>query len=69
MTAATTTPSTANTIGAGAAAAGALMSVIGSFYSTQSQQSALEAQARIDQINASIAELAARSALVSGQRE
>lgn len=49
--------------------AGAVMSVIGTYFGAKSQQSMLRAQADIDQINAAIAEQSARTALMIGQRQ
>ena len=55
--------------GMGMSVIGAISSAIGSYYSAQSAKNTLKHQARMGEINARIAELGARSALMQGQRQ
>lgn len=48
---------------------GAGMSTVGSYYSALGQKNNLNSQARIDDINAKMADMSAQSALLAGQRE
>ena len=54
-------------MGLGVQGLGALMSVVGAFYSSSSQRAQLRAQAQLAQINATTAERTAQSALQAGQ--
>lgn len=48
---------------------GSAMGAVGSFYSAKSQSMSLKAQARMDDLNAQLAEKAAQTELARGQRE
>lgn len=48
---------------------GAGMSSVGAFYNAQGQKNTLKSQARIDDLNAKMADMSAQSALLAGQRE
>lgn len=52
-----------------ASAAGGAASVVGSYYAASGQKTALKLQARMDEINAQIAESRARDALFRGERQ
>lgn len=60
---------TMGTIGLGLQGAGAAGSMVGSYYGAKAQQSLLGAQAELSDINARVAEAAARSALTAGSRQ
>lgn len=53
----------------GAQAAGVGMSTVGAFMGAKAQQASLRSQARIAEINASIADAAARSTLMASERQ
>lgn len=66
---ATATPTSGFSAGMGMSVVGAITSAIGSYYSAQSAKNTLKHQSKMAEINARIAELGARSALLQGQRQ
>lgn len=52
-----------------AGAASGAMNTVGSYYAASGQRNALKLQARLDEINAKIADSAARDALLRGERQ
>lgn len=52
-----------------ASAAGGAMSTVGSYYAARGQKSSLQFQARIDEINAQMADASARDVLRRGERQ